>query len=238
LTTTKPAYKECDLSKATKATKFAFDFLNEALFDGKVEPVVITLQSSKGSYGHCTINKIWNDGTNNHGKREINMSLDHLSIDPMHYLGTVIHEMVHAFNLQRDILDCNPTNQYHNKKFKTQSEAVGLVVTRSDRYGFAHTTVAQTFQDGIEPVAEVAIAQLILKSEWDQTAFDFSRGSGCAFRPTDGKGPVGPRGGKGSATGKGSGSKLKKWSCGCTNVRVATHFDATCNQCGNDFEQA
>ena len=31
-------------------------------------------------------------------------------------------------------------------------------------------------------------------------------------------------------------SKLKKWSCGCTNARVAVHdFRARCLKCGNDF---
>ena len=34
-------------------------------------------------------------------------------------------------------------------------------------------------------------------------------------------------------------SKLKKWSCGCTNVRVAVKdFQAKCIRCGNDFERA
>jgi hypothetical protein len=33
------------------------------------------------------------------------------------------------------------------------------------------------------------------------------------------------------------GSRLRKWSCGCgVNVRVAvSHFDATCNRCGERF---
>ena len=32
--------------------------------------------------------------------------------------------------------------------------------------------------------------------------------------------------------------KLKKWSCGCQNVRVAiADFSATCNKCGNEFIQ-
>jgi len=33
----------------------------------------------------------------------------------------------------------------------------------------------------------------------------------------------------------GSGSKLKKWSCGCTNVRCAVQLDATCNRCQKKF---
>lgn len=35
---------------------------------------------------------------------------------------------------------------------------------------------------------------------------------------------------------RGGGSKLKKWSCGCTNVRVAvSSFRARCLNCGNEF---
>lgn len=36
---------------------------------------------------------------------------------------------------------------------------------------------------------------------------------------------------------RGPGSKLKKWSCGCTNVRVAINdFRAKCLKCRNEFE--
>ena len=34
------------------------------------------------------------------------------------------------------------------------------------------------------------------------------------------------------------GSKLKKWSCGCTNIRAAVFIVATCHICGNDFAYA
>ena len=35
---------------------------------------------------------------------------------------------------------------------------------------------------------------------------------------------------------RGPGSKLKKWTCGCTNVRVAIDdFQAKCLKCGNKF---
>ena len=30
-------------------------------------------------------------------------------------------------------------------------------------------------------------------------------------------------------------TKLKKWTCGCTNVRCAVDLDAACNKCGQDF---
>lgn len=47
------------------------------------------------------------------------------------------------------------------------------------------------------------------------------------FRGSEGEGKKGKKG-----------SKLKKWSCGCTNVRVAVEdFDATCNSCGEAFKE-
>lgn len=33
----------------------------------------------------------------------------------------------------------------------------------------------------------------------------------------------------------GPGSKLKKWSCGCTNVRAAVELEAVCARCGEWF---
>jgi len=39
-----------------------------------------------------------------------------------------------------------------------------------------------------------------------------------------------------SSAKSGPGSRMIKWSCGCTNIRVAVaDFDATCNSCGGDF---
>ncbi len=32
-------------------------------------------------------------------------------------------------------------------------------------------------------------------------------------------------------------SRLKKWSCGCTNIRAAVEVDATCDKCRNKFEK-
>jgi len=29
--------------------------------------------------------------------------------------------------------------------------------------------------------------------------------------------------------------KMKKWSCGCTNIRAATEVEAFCHRCGQPF---
>ena len=233
-TTLKPVDVPFDLSDAQRATEQAFDLLNDRLFGGNLERVIITLQSSRGSYGHCSVAKIWNNGSVNNSKREINLSVDYLSIDAFHFLGTLVHEMVHAFNLQRGIIDCNPSNQYHNKKFKKLAESVGLAVTKEGHRGYCRTRVAMSILDGVEPVAEQAISELRLQPFWQKQHFDFQRGSGIGQRAT------------GTDTGTdetkpkplGGNSKMKKWFCGCTNIRCAVELNATCNNCGNQFELA
>ena len=233
-TTVKPLDVPFDLSPAQRATEQAFDLLNDRLFEGKLERVIITLQSSRGSYGHCSVAKIWNNGSIDNSKREINLSVDYLSIDAFHFLGTVVHEMCHSFNLQRGIVDCNPSNQYHNKKFKTLAESVGLVVTKEGHRGYCRTRVAMSILDGVEPIAEQAIAELRLQPFWKKQHFDFQRGSGIGQRST----------GTDTETGEikpkplGGDSKMKKWSCGCTIVRCAVELVADCQQCDSPFELA
>jgi hypothetical protein len=41
-----------------------------------------------------------------------------------------------------------------------------------------------------------------------------------------------------AGAGPAPGSKLKKWHCGCTNVRCAVELDARCQRCGERFECA
>ena len=32
-------------------------------------------------------------------------------------------------------------------------------------------------------------------------------------------------------------SRMKKWSCGCTNIRAAVAVDAQCRRCGGTFQR-
>jgi hypothetical protein len=96
-------------------------------------------------------------------------------------------------------------NQYHNKKFKVAAEAVGLHVEKTAKKGWAFTSLTDHLTNIINTIAPSA------------EALDLSRGV------------------LSSASAKGKGSKMKKWVCGCTIVRVATDFQATCDSCGNVF---
>ena len=64
------------VSEITRFLEQAYDVLNDRFFDGKLTPVVITVQSSVHSHGHYTP---WNSWVRSgEGYREINLSAESL----------------------------------------------------------------------------------------------------------------------------------------------------------------
>ena len=51
----------------------------------------------------------------------------------------MLHEMVHLYNIQRDIQDYSRGGTYHNKKFKTEAEKHMLRIEKDGRYGWTIT---------------------------------------------------------------------------------------------------
>lgn len=81
---------------------------------------------------------------------EINLSAEHLN---EHNMGeTLIHELAHAENFHNGIKDCDKTGRRHNKKFKSQAEALGLSVEKSGSLGWAYTKLT--------PVSEKFLADI------------------------------------------------------------------------------
>ena len=76
-----------------------FRALNEHYFDGVIEEPVITIQSTPRAYGHVTVAKAWQraDGGARH---ELNIGAWTLDRPIENVTATVLHEMVHLFNLQ------------------------------------------------------------------------------------------------------------------------------------------
>lgn len=194
------------LSTAVAEIERCFDFFNKKLYAGKLLRPIITIQTAgrMNAYGWFA-REAWRV-TKRGQVPEINMCAEWLTRKPIEVLSTLIHEMVHLDNWQKEIEDCNQ-NQYHNKKFAVAAEAIGFEVTKSDRYGYAHTTPKEK------------LIEIIAAAKVDEGKISLSRSGLYA------------------AAKKKKGSKLKRWCCGCTNVRVAVaDFDATCNLCSNKFE--
>jgi hypothetical protein len=127
-------------------------------------------------------------------------------------LGVLLHELLHGWQQAHGTVDKKHAN-YHNHEYRAKAKELGLTV---DRYGKQYYESDSVFFDlirehGVE-VPELAVAA----DEEGQSRKKH------VVRPR----PVLNRGN----------SNLKKWSCGCTNVRVAVvDFQAQCLKCGNVF---
>lgn len=194
------------LSTAVAELERCFDFFNKKLYGGKLLRPIITIQTAgrMNAYGWFA-REAWRV-TKRGQVPEINMCAEWLTRKPIEVLSTLVHEMVHLDNWQKEIKDCNQ-NQYHNKRFMVAAQAIGFEVEKSDRYGYAHTKPTEK------------LLEIIAAAKVDEGKISLSRSGLYA------------------AAKKKKGSKLKRWCCGCTNVRVAVaDFDATCNLCSNKFE--
>lgn len=116
-----------------------FDKLNESFFDGELDRPVITIQSTPKAYGHYSLYDAWN--VNGDGKRELNIGAGTLDRPIENIISTLLHEMCHQYNdTILHIQDCSRGGTYHNRRFKETAEERGLIVTKSEKYGYSTTT--------------------------------------------------------------------------------------------------
>lgn len=185
------------------------DFFNIAFFKDQPAPIpVLTFEKSRiTTLGHYRI------GRNDFGVREqINLNKLHLHRPLWDILATLLHEMVHSWEYTYVDHEKRTKNWYHTKTFRNKLASFGILTNNKGQ----HVSIGGNFvyllkQHGIS----------------FQSAVRYGTGDtdGGFFKLDPDKGKK-----------KGS-SKLKKWSCGCTNVRVAiADFEAKCLKCGNDFE--
>lgn len=88
----------------------------------------------------------------NDGFYEINLCAEHLARPFEQVAGTLLHEMVHLYNLQVGVQDTSRGGTYHNKKYKESAEQHGLNVEKDDKYGWTKTTLndeAKAFVQGM-----------------------------------------------------------------------------------------
>ena len=121
-----------------------FSKFNKAFFEGKLEQPVITVSpdTTKGAYGWCTGWKAWQDSNKEGGFYEINLCAEYLNRPFEDTCCTLIHEMVHLWNLQLGVQDTSRSGTYHNEKFKEAAEAHGLIVEKTAQHGYSTTTLA------------------------------------------------------------------------------------------------
>lgn len=159
--------------------------LNADMFDGSLETPVITVQSTPRAYGHVTTSRVWK--IKDEFRFELNIGAESLDRCIEDVVSTVLHEMVHIYNLMNDIQDVSRGGSYHNKRFKEKAESVGLVVEYDSRIGWSVTSPGE---DLIEYIIKQGWSEIFINR---QNSLGFSSGkNGVSNTDSDGqkKSPV------------------------------------------------
>lgn len=131
------------LSKETLKLETAYDIFNKHYFDGSLPKVIITIQSSRGAYGHCTTYKAWASG--DELRYELNLGAEYLNRPIENVLATLMHEMVHIYCMENGLKDTSNMGRYHNKIFKTEAEKRGLIISKAEHIGWSKTQPSDQF---------------------------------------------------------------------------------------------
>ena len=135
-----------------------FDLLNEEYFESALTRPVLTIQSTPQSFGHFSLREdTWVSKLG--ASHEINLGAGTLARPIEEVVATLLHEMVHYWNFVTGVQDCSRGNTYHNRRFKEAAESMGLIVTRSEKYGWAHTAPADAL---LEFVLENELTDILI----------------------------------------------------------------------------
>ena len=195
-----------------------FRSLNAKYFGGQLEEPIITIQSTPRAYGHVTVGKSWRKGQEQ--RHELNIGAGTLDRPIENVTATLLHEMVHLWNLQNGIQDCSRGGAYHNKKFRDAATARDLSIGYDPRIGWSVT----------EPTE--ALCDYIIEQGW--TDIHMNRIEWASA----------PRGtGSGSATGTTPPPKpshTRKYICPCcgNSVRATKEVHILCMDCNAPMVQA
>lgn len=206
-------------SRVTGYLERLYRDLNVDFFGGELEECVITVQSTKGAYGHVTCGKVWTvqKGSDEINRYELNIGAGTLSRPIEDVVATMLHEMVHIYNLMHAIQDTSRGNTYHNKRFREKAESVGLVIGYDPRIGWSITSPSE------------ALLEYIIDKSWSDILINRNEG-GISFG-----GSAGGRSGSGNF----GGGKIKKpsstrkYKCPCcgNSVRATKSVNIICGDC-------
>ena len=131
------------LGSMQEVLEYSFHVLNQVYYDSSLPSPIITIMSSPRSNGHFTVGKVWKE--NEEKLHEINISAEHLDRPIENIIATLNHEMVHYYCSLNGIQDTSQGGRYHNKNFKREAEARGLIISQGKYIGWSITTPSPTF---------------------------------------------------------------------------------------------
>jgi len=197
----------------------AFYNFNRELFNSKLPEPAILIQNKgnrKNVLGWCSTKEIWINKKTKDKKYEINLVAEYLDRPLNEVMGTLLHEMVHLYNLVNNIKDTSRAGTYHNKRFKESAETFGLIIEYHEKIGWSLTTLQDSTKD------------LISSFDLNEEAFSIARIDFDLLR-TDEEGEGGNK----------KKTSSRKYICpGCgAIVRATKEINIICGDCRLDFQE-
>ena len=197
-----------------------FDLLNAEYFESELSRPTITIQSTPKCYGHFSLREdTWVSKLG--ASHEINIGAGTLARPIEEVVATLLHEMIHYYNYVMGVQDCSRSNTYHNRRFKEAAESRGLVVTRSEKYGWAHTAPGD---DLLDFVLENGLTDILINRN-EFTGFQITgtgthSGTGIVLPPKT--------------------SSSRKYICPCcrNSVRATKNVNIACLDCREQMVMA
>ena len=194
-----------------------FRALNNDLFNGELEEPIITIQSTPRAYGHVTVGKAWE--MKDERRHELNLGAETLKRPIEEVVATIVHEMVHLYNIKHGVQDCSRGGKYHNRHFKEEAEKRLLRIEHHDTYGWTITS----------PTDE--LVEYIMDKEWSEILIN----RGGLWIPATGGGEKAgdPGGGFVVGTPGRKPSSTRKLQCPCckNSVRATKAVRIMCIDC-------
>ncbi len=194
-----------------------FRALNARYFSGQLEEPIITIQSTPRAYGHVTVAKSWRRGQEQ--RHELNIGAGTLDRPIENITATILHEMVHLWNIQNGVQDTSRGGQYHNKKFRDAATARDLDIGYDSRIGWSVTQPTEALCDFIiaQGWADISMSRI------EYASLGSGAATGDKAKPTDG-----------------ASSHHRKYVCPCcgNSVRATKEVHIMCIDCGEVMKQA
>lgn len=208
------------MSRTAGMLEKMFRALNAEFFSGEeVQEPIITVQSTPRAYGHVTVCETWK--CKGEGRKELNISADWLERPIEEIAATMLHEMVHIYNMEHDVKDTSRGNTYHNKRFKAEAERRGLVIDYDSRIGWSITHPSERLLD------------FIISQGWTEIQIGRMIDIGALLPPSGGKTGAGGATAGPDTLPKRKKSSTRKYQCTCckASFRATKTIRALCMDC-------
>jgi hypothetical protein len=196
------------LSPILKALTKAHDIIKEET--GAPRATILITRDMKGKWAHFTQYQPWE--VNGEGFNEIAFTAEMFAKGSEFVLSVLLHEISHSMNHAEGIKDCS-ANQYHNAKFKSRAESLGLKTVEVKGKGHAWTEMTEF---GLKRWAK---AHKVIEAALEITAISQDK-----------------------AKPKSRNTNLIKATCDCENIirtsKSVLESGVECQECGSKFAEA